>query len=197
MTLENISNLSQNALIAKTSDIIFGTLLTKAVTALLILILGFLVGKLIGKTIERIMEATHANSTLSQIFRANIAYNELIGSSVSYIIYIISAYFALDKLGISVVALDAVSIIVIVILFVLLVFAIRDFALNIFAGIILQIRGTIHIGDTVFVDQVSGKVTQSELLYTKVKTPQADTIQIPNSFFLKKIVRIVPKGRKD
>lgn len=71
-----------------------------------------------------------------------------------------------------------------------LAFAMQDTLGNILSGLALQLDHSIHIGDWVQTDTVSGKVMQVQWRYTAVRTLFGEMVLIPNSTLMKSQVML-------
>lgn len=71
-----------------------------------------------------------------------------------------------------------------------LAFAMQDTLGNILSGLALQLDHSIHIGDWVQIETVSGRVTQVQWRYTAVRTLMGEVVLIPNSLLMKSQVTL-------
>lgn len=71
---------------------------------------------------------------------------------------------------------------------VVLGFAFKDIAENFLAGIILAFNRPFHVGDTVQIENVFGKIITMQFRYTKITTFDGKNVYIPNSDVLTKPV---------
>lgn len=71
-----------------------------------------------------------------------------------------------------------------------LAFAMQDTLGNILSGLALQLDHSIHIGDWVQIETVSGRVTQVQWRYTAVQTLMGEVVLIPNSVVMKSQVTL-------
>ncbi|NYT63323.1 mechanosensitive ion channel [Alcaligenaceae bacterium] len=71
-----------------------------------------------------------------------------------------------------------------------LAFAMQDTLGNILSGLALQLDHSIHIGDWVQIDTVSGRVMQVQWRYTAVRTLFGEMVLIPNSTIMKSQVML-------
>ncbi|MFZ5561980.1 MAG: cyclic nucleotide-binding domain-containing protein [Pseudomonadota bacterium] len=77
----------------------------------------------------------------------------------------------------------------------ILAFAMQDTLGNILGGIALQLDDSIHIGDWIKVDEVSGRVIEVHWRHTAVRTRNGEIVVLPNSLLMKSKFTIV--GRED
>lgn len=72
-----------------------------------------------------------------------------------------------------------------------LAFAMQDTLGNILSGLALQLDHSIHIGDWLQTDTVTGKVVQVQWRHTAVRTLFGETVLIPNSVLMKSQVTLI------
>ncbi|MDI1300573.1 MAG: mechanosensitive ion channel family protein [bacterium] len=77
----------------------------------------------------------------------------------------------------------------------IIAFAMQDTLGNILGGIALQLDNSIHIGDWIRVDDVSGRVTEVHWRHTAVRTRNGEIVVLPNSLLMKAKFTVV--GRDD
>jgi small-conductance mechanosensitive channel/CRP-like cAMP-binding protein len=66
-----------------------------------------------------------------------------------------------------------------------LAFAMQDTLGNLLGGIVLQLDGSMRVGDWVEVDTVRGRVTDVRWRYTAIETRNRETVYVPNSLLMK------------
>ncbi len=76
----------------------------------------------------------------------------------------------------------------------ILAFSMQDTLGNILGGIALQLDDSIHIGDWVKVDEVSGRVIEVHWRHTAVRTRNGEIVVLPNSLLMKSKFTIVSRG---
>lgn len=64
-------------------------------------------------------------------------------------------------------------------------FSMQDTLGNILGGLVLQLDGSIELGDWVRVDDVSGKVTEIRWRHTAIETRNGEIVVVPNSVLMK------------
>lgn len=101
-------------------------------------------------------------------------------------ILILFAYVAWLLVRLSIIGLDLSSLVAsTAVVTAVLAFAMQDTLGNILAGLALQLDHSIHIGDWVELEDISGQVTQVQWRHTAVRTLFGEMILIPNSQLMK------------
>lgn len=75
----------------------------------------------------------------------------------------------------------------------IIAFAMQDTLGNILGGIALQLDDSIHIGDWIKVDDVSGRVIEVHWRHTAVRTRNGEIVVLPNSLLMKSKFTIVSR----
>jgi len=174
--LETIS--SQNGAIVSMALIIKVTVATIIVT--IGLIVGGFLGKLAGKFIKK-LEIHKATRKAGLKIKPQV----LAENVVKYVIYLAAAILALNTIGITILLINISFFIVITVLFIAMLLAIKDFVPNLLAGIYLHSKEHFKEGDRVRIRGVEGRITEINLIETKIKTIDNDLIILPNSLFTK------------
>lgn len=105
---------------------------------------------------------------------------------------ILVAYVAWILLRLSLAGLDLGSLVAsTAVLTAVLAFAMQDTLGNILSGLALQLDHSVHIGDWVQVDDVSGEVMQVQWRHTAVRTLFGEMVLIPNSQLMKARVKLI------
>lgn len=76
----------------------------------------------------------------------------------------------------------------------ILAFSMQDTLGNILGGIALQLDDSIHIGDWIKVDDVSGRVVEVHWRHTAVRTRNGEIVVLPNSLLMKSKFTIVSRA---
>ena len=97
---------------------------------------------------------------------------------------------ALNQLGITTLLLNIISIAIILLLTFSLILAIKDFIPNMIAGIKINKKEIVKKGDKISFDRIYAIVNEVTLTETKLGSKSGDIIFIPNSFLLKKVIKI-------
>ena len=153
----------------------FEMLLTTAATAvtvslipaLLILVIGVVIVKLVNKVVKTALDKT----------RLEKAAHSLILSVVNAALYIILGLIVATKLGIDVTSIVALA----SVLTLAVSLALQNMLANVIGGFTILSTTPFHSGDYVEVAGQAGTVTEINMTYTKLTTPDGKLISIPNS----------------
>ena len=144
------------------------TLLTVSLLpALLILIVGIVIIKLVNKILKTALNKTKLEK----------AAHSLIISVANVAMYIILGLIIATKLGIDVTSIVALA----SVLTLALSLALQNMVSNVIGGFIILSTTPFHSGDYVEIAGQAGTVSEINMGYTKLKTPDAKLISIPNS----------------
>ena len=144
------------------------TLLTVSVVpAILILVIGIVIIKLVNKIVKTALDKTKLEK----------AAHSLIISVANVALYIILGLIIATKLGIDVTSIVALA----SVLTLALSLALQNMVSNVIGGFIILSTTPFHSGDYVEIAGQAGTVTEINMGYTKLKTPDAKLISIPNS----------------
>ena len=135
--------------------------------ALLILIIGIVIIKLVNK----ILKAALAKTKLEK------AAHSLIISVVNVAMYIVLGLIVATKLGIDVTSIVALA----SVLTLALSLALQNMVSNVIGGFIILSTTPFHSGDYVEIAGQAGTVSEINMSYTKLTTPDGKLISIPNS----------------
>ena len=162
--------------------------LVRVIVAAVILLGGFVVGKILEKLCHRGLEELELDKSLRKA-GVRIALEEGIAHFVKYLTYFIAVIWALAELGLSTVVLSIVFIGAIVLTIVAILLALKDFIPNAFAGYMIYRNKLFKKGDRIKLNGVEGKIEKVGIAETIVKNG-SDMIYVPNSFLIKKVVRV-------
>lgn len=73
-------------------------------------------------------------------------------------------------------------------------FAMQETLGNVLGGVVLQLERSIHVGDWVRVDDVSGRVVQVRWRHTAILTRNGETVIVPNGWMMKNRFTIIGNG---
>ena len=73
----------------------------------------------------------------------------------------------------------------------IIVFSMQETLSNILGGLAVQLDHSIHVGDWVKLDDISGKVTEVRWRYTAIETRNRETVIVPNSLLMKSRFTII------
>ncbi|HEX4869507.1 MAG TPA: mechanosensitive ion channel family protein [Moraxellaceae bacterium] len=142
------------------------------------LILGILVIRLAGLTLFRVL--------LPQL---KLQPPRILEDILIVVAYIVWGLVRLRYAGLDLGSLVATSAVITAIL----AFAMQDTLGNILGGIALQLDDSIHIGDWIKVDEVSGRVVEVHWRHTAVRTRNGEIVVLPNSLLMKSKFTIVSR----
>jgi small-conductance mechanosensitive channel len=175
---------------------LFEGFFAKIVVALVILLVGFILGKFVGKVVKKLMSEIEINNILGSATGVNIRIEEIISGFLTYFIYFLTIITALNQLGLTTTILNMLSAAVIVIIIISVFLALKDFIPNAFSGFFIFRNAFLKEGDWIKFKGIEGKITQINLLETKVETKNRDILFIPNSALTKtEVVKMEFKKR--
>lgn len=146
----------------------FIKMLPNLVVALLVLIAFMVIGKLVRKVVNKLLKKITQNKTIIHLLETIVGVM-VIGIGVFIALSILKLDGAVTSLlaGAGIIGLA-------------LGFAFQDIASNFISGIILSIRHPFGIGDIIETNSYYGTVTKLNLRNTILRTPQGQTVYIPN-----------------
>lgn len=144
--------------------------------SLAILVLGILVIRLAGLTLFRV---------LLPIMRLQPP--RILEDILIVVAYLIWGLLRLRYAGLDLGSLVATSAVITAII----AFSMQDTLGNILGGIALQLDDSIHIGDWIKVDDVSGRVVEVHWRHTAVRTRNGEVVILPNSLLMKSKFTVV------
>ena len=148
-------------------DTAANALTTNLIPAVLILVIGIVIIKLVNKIVKTALNKTKLEK----------AAHSLILSVVNVALYIILGLIVATKLGIDVTSIVALA----SVLTLALSLALQNMVSNVIGGFIILSTTPFHSGDYVEIAGQAGTVTEINMSYTKLLTPDAKLISIPNS----------------
>ena len=137
------------------------------IPAVLILVIGIVIIKLVNKIVKTALNKTKLEK----------AAHSLILSVVNVALYIILGLIIATKLGIDVTSIVALA----SVLTLALSLALQNMVSNVIGGFIILSTTPFHSGDYVEIAGQAGTVTEINMSYTKLMTPDNKMISIPNS----------------
>lgn len=159
-------------------------IISKALVAVIIVMLGFILGKFIGKTVQWLLRLVDINRRWKGFTGINWRLEEIISGFISVVIYFIGIIMALNVLGLTASLAKIVSYGIISLIFISLFLAINDFLPNFISGFTIAKRLKQH--DIVLLDSVKGKIADMTWTDVKIVADNGDILYIPHSLFLKK-----------
>ncbi|HET8730810.1 MAG TPA: mechanosensitive ion channel family protein [Moraxellaceae bacterium] len=142
------------------------------------LILGILVIRLGGLTLFRVL-----------LPLINLLPPRILEDILIVVAYLVWGMVRLRYAGLDLGSLVATSAVITAIL----AFAMQDTLGNILGGLALQLDDSIHIGDWIRVDDVSGRVVEVHWRHTAVRTRNGEIVVLPNSLLMKSKFTIVSR----
>ena len=164
--LQNLNNYYQK----------FLAVLPRLALAVLIFVVGIIIINIAAKYIKKKI-ITKAEDPLMSGF---------LSTAIKIILTIVLFMFSLNIAGLSNIAAGILGIAGASA--VVIGFAFKDIAENFLAGIILAFNRPFHVGDTVQIENVFGKIMTMQFRYTKITTFDGKNVYIPNSDVLTKPV---------
>ncbi len=154
----------------------FLVMLPRLGLALVIFIIGVIITNFLVKFIKEKLKARSKDPLMSGF----------LGSAIKLVLTLVVFMFSLNIAGLGGVAAGILG--VAGASAVVVGFAFKDIAENFLAGIILAFNRPFHVGDTVQIENVFGKIVNMEFRYTKITTFDGKNVYIPNSDVLTKPV---------
>lgn len=156
----------------------------KIVISIVILLVGLAIGLLMKKFVERVLKEFDLNKIMIKVgVTANM--EGIIGSLVSFIIYIITIVMFLNWFGV----VSIVFYLIILGLGILIVLAIimklKDVIPNWYAGRSLRRDTEFIIEKNIEINGMSGKIEHIGMFETILRTGEEDLLYFPNAFFIK------------
>lgn len=150
----------------------------QTLSAITTLALGLMVIRLAGLTLFRVA------IPLTGLYPPRILEDILLVLS-----YVVWGLICLGNTGVDLGSLVTTSAVITAII----AFSMQDTLGNILGGIALQLDNSIHIGDWVKVDEVSGRVVEVHWRHTAVRTRNGEIIVLPNSLLMKSSFSIISR----
>lgn len=167
-------------------------LLNNMVIAVFTFFIGLIIGRIMGKMTQRVLHAFDVDKTLVKAMGAKVSVEGFAEVIVSYVIYVVFLLFALNQIGLTQWVLYLIAGIACVVAFIAAFLALKDLVPNAVAGYFIMRREFPKVGDMIRVDDVVGKVSNINMLETRVKTKKGDVISYPNSRLLRsKLEKVV------
>ena len=148
-------------------NLLLTSLTVNLVPALLILVLGVLAIRIVSQIVKTALAKT----------RLEKAAHSLILSVVNVALYILLGLIVATKLGIDVTSIVALA----SVLTLAVSLALQNMLANVIGGFTILSTTPFHSGDYVEIAGQSGTVTEINMTYTKLVTPDGKLISIPNS----------------
>lgn len=173
----NYLTVLQNRLQGMTSAAV--ALLPSIAIAIVILVIAWLVARFATSIVHRVTGRTRLRSDLKDLLETLVRVAIwVVGFLLAATIVIPGFTFGgmIAGLGIGAVAIG---------------FAFQDIFKNFLAGILIMLREKMHIGDTIWCEEIEGKVEHISLRETHIRQFNGELTIVPNSMLFEKPVRIV------
>jgi len=141
-------------------------------TALIILVLGLIAGKILGNVLKNLFKDT----SLDKVFDETVL--KYVSILFISLIYIITLFFVLKQIGVTLRFAQSFGIIVILILLVLTFLSFKDSLPNLTAY--LYVRRKFKIGQKLTYEDFEGKINSINFFETRIKTTKKEILAIPN-----------------
>ncbi|MBU0666361.1 MAG: mechanosensitive ion channel domain-containing protein [Nanoarchaeota archaeon] len=164
--------------------------LVKMVSGIIILLIGFIIGKIISKVINKILHEVDLDKGFKKTTGFEFSIENTISKIIAYLIYFIAIVMALNTIGLTTFVLNMLFGAIIIIVVISFILAIKDFVPNFISGYVLKKRGYFEPGIRIKIKDLEGVIIKVSLLETSIKTPNKDTVIIPNAIFTKSEVII-------
>lgn len=163
---------------------------SRFIVALLIFFMGVVIGRIADKLVQRALHEIELNLLVKKFTGMNMAVEEIIAHGLSFFIYLITVVLALRHMGLAAGVFYILMAGVIMVIVLSLFLTLKDFLPNALSGMQLLLSHKLQKGDHLSLLDMSGKVTEFNLLETHIKTKGGDTIAIPNSLLSKNVLVI-------
>ncbi len=175
---------------------VFTEVTNRFFVAILTLIVGVLVGHLLGKLLQRILHEIEFDKTIKKTTKITFSLEKTLSNLLAYFIYFITIMLALKVLGWMVLVLKILSFLIILIIISALILIFKDILPNLAGGYLVHKRKMIAEGDEIEVGKIKGKVANTSLTTTEIRTKGGDLIYLPNSLLAKEKVTVRRKRKE-
>lgn len=141
-------------------------------TALIILVLGLIAGRVLGNVLKNLFKDTN----LDNVFDETLL--KYINTLFIYLIYIITLFFVLKQIGITLRFAQAFGMIVIGVVLVLAFLSFKDSLPNLTAY--LYVKRKFKKGQKLSYEDFEGKIESIRFFETRIKTAKREILAIPN-----------------
>lgn len=167
----------------------------RIVVAILILLVGLAIGRMTGKIIRTAFRQAHAHDIIPDP-ATRFSIDDIIGSSVSYAIYIASVIIALSELSFSTQTL-LILVAIVLCCFLVMMISFRRFTLNLLSGIAIYFRERLLEGMIIKVGKRKGHIQNIGLLETILIDKKGRQMSIPNAELFTEPVIIERHDKRD
>ncbi len=164
------------------------SIVLRILASLIIVIVGVIVGHVVGKLLHRILQELEVDRIIGEYFHVHVRAEQWVSILVRYGIYVIAIIWALKQLGITSFLVQLGIVLLIVALSILVLLRFKSFLPNLIAGIMIQRKRSIIIGEKISVGSIEGRVRNIGFTETKIETKDGDIVFVPNVLFMKEKV---------
>ncbi len=161
--------------------------LTNIVAGILVIGFGILVGNILSLVAKKALQSFEVERILTDL-GVRFPIEEFVASILKYGIYILGLILGLGFLGLEVIFLYAVLFIILGLFIAFILLAFKDIIPDFIAGMMIFFKGKIHVGETIEIDTVEGKVIHMDLVEAKIRTTDGDVVVIPNALILRSVI---------
>jgi small-conductance mechanosensitive channel len=166
------------------------------IVAIVLLLVGFILAKIFGRMVFKFLHSFDLNESLEKLAGVKVSAEEIAGTFTTYFVYFVTIVIVLQQMGIATTILHMISAGVILIIILSTFLGVKDFIPNAIAGIFIEREKLINVGETIKVKGITGKVTQINLVETRLTTKTGDVVFVPNSAITKtEVIKIKQKAR--
>jgi small-conductance mechanosensitive channel len=154
--------------------------IVRVIAALAIVLFGLVIGNIFGRLIKKILHSFELDKVLAEQ-GIKFPLENFIGTIVKYLVYFVGIIWALAELGLTTIILEIILVIILILLVAFIILAFKDFVPNITAGFFIHSKNALKKGDFIKMNSVEGEIVEIDLIETKIRTKDGDTMLIPNS----------------
>ncbi|MBW2997239.1 mechanosensitive ion channel family protein [Candidatus Woesearchaeota archaeon] len=168
----------------------------KFIVAIVLLLIGFILGKILGRLVYKFLHSFEINENFSKLAGITLKIEEIAETFTTYFIYFVTIVIVLQQIGLVSTILHMIAAGVIILIILSTFLGIKDFIPNAISGFFIQRKNEFKIGQRIKVKGMQGKITEINLLETKIETKSGDIIFIPNSVLSKTEVTYITAKKK-
>jgi small conductance mechanosensitive channel len=168
----------------------------KFIVAIVLLLIGFILGKILGRLVYKFLHSFEINENFSKLAGITLKIEEIAETFTTYFLYFVTIVIVLQQIGLVSTILHMIAAGVIILIILSTFLGIKDFIPNAISGFFIQRKNEFKIGQRIKVKGMQGKITEINLLETKIETKSGDIIFIPNSVLSKTEVTYITAKKK-
>lgn len=162
---------------------ILQSVISNTLVAGLIIVIGLIIARFLGKLTRRILKELEMDRIIKDYSPITLRIEDLIGNLVKYITYIITAFMALNQVGITGIVFFIIMILGILISISIVLFDLKDFFHNLLIGLFSKKRKSFKLGKEMKIGGIKGKVVKIRIKEVVIMTGNQDLITIPSSLW--------------